>query len=142
MSTRQGAPANTIPHADTPLLTITVRGKPCSANSMYRHTARGVHLTTAAKEWKACVRDEAWIEMRDTRAQLRMTLGACYHVVCIFYGVKGDVDNMVKTTIDGLKEGIGVDDRYYSSIEAHKGEDGAIKQGARIAVYQVAQAPS
>lgn len=127
---------------DTPLLTITVRGKPVSANSMYRHTARGVFLTTAAKEWKACVTGEAWLACRELRFVPKVTPGTTYRIVCTFYGVKGDVDNMVKTTIDGLKEGIGVDDRYYSTIEAHKGEDGAIKQGARIVVYQVAQAPA
>jgi Holliday junction resolvase RusA-like endonuclease len=119
-----------------------VRGAPCSANRMWKRAKQGhLYLSDAASAWEMAVATDVRTQM-DTRRLKRWWVEAGQpqlRVSVTFYGVRGDIDNYLKTTLDGLKHAIGIDDKYYSPIEAHLGEklraDGSRQpQGARIEI--------
>ena len=102
-----------------PLVIITVRGHPVSVNEMYGSRARGGrYLTPDARNWKYCVRDEsafAWHALRSAvfaPHSLRVRVN--------IFGWRGDADNVLKLVLDGVKDGIGIDDRHYRHVEAVK----------------------
>jgi len=119
-----------------------VRGAPCSANRMWKRARAGhLYLSDAASAWEMAVATDVrtqidthrlkcwWIEAGQPQLRVSVT----------FYGVRGDIDNYLKTTLDGLKHALGIDDKFYSPIEAHLGEqlraDGSRQpQGARIEI--------
>ena len=123
-----------------PLCTITVHGKPVSTNAMYGTARNGRrYLTKAARAWKKIVCEEAWLAWLDlhrTDAALNL-IGETMRVHCVFFGVAADVDNLLKCTLDGLKDGIGIDDRYFQAVKATRGRrsKSAPAQGAVITVW-------
>jgi Holliday junction resolvase RusA-like endonuclease len=133
------------------LLTVRVNGAPCTNNRRYarrRSSAYGappkrgdVYLTKAAREWQAAVAAEAWLQL--TLLQLQhehLPLApAELRVSCTFLGVLGDADNYLKATLDGLAEGLQINDRYFNPVQAarKRGPRGAQK-GAVIEIYEVA----
>ncbi len=92
--------------------TVFVPGRPVSANAMYRFRRSGrgrgrLYLTSEARAWEETV-----------RYKVRETLGAgALHppirVAYRFTGIKADVDNLLKSTADGLKRALGIDDRHF-----------------------------
>lgn len=102
-----------------PLAIITVRGHPVSVNEMYGSRARGGrYLTPEARCWKYCVRDEAAFAWRSLRDRVFVAHSLRIHVN--IFGWRGDADNVLKLVLDGLKEGILIDDRHYNHVEAVK----------------------
>ena len=135
---------NTITTAP-PLLTIHVKGKPVSTNRMYRQSKwGGKYLSDEARAWQGAVWTAAYERrMGIPRGSVHASFppGATYRVVCTFFHVRADVDNLLKSTVDGLKTGLHVDDRFFTTVEAHKSSDKRQPQGALIEVY-AASAPS
>lgn len=130
-----------------PYLRIFVPGHPVSVNLMYakgggRSKHHGKHLTNDAVAWEQAV----WFEVRKTMAlhglhggtQMRKPL----RVECEFFRVRAnaDVDNLLKCTLDGLKDALRVDDRFYSSVTARRGT--AAKTQAQGCLLTVWEAPS
>lgn len=132
---------NTIATTATPLLAIHVKGKPISVNRMYRQSRwGGKYLAPEAQAWQGAVWTAAYEKrMGIPKGTARATFppGATYRVVCTFFHIRGnaDADNLLKLTLDGLKTGLHVDDRYFTTVEAHKSTDRLQPQGALIEVY-------
>lgn len=125
----------TLPRIPRQVLTITgmsvwVDGKPISVNSAYGARARGGrYLTPEAKAW----RDFVWLAFKMqphtfTPEQLPLA------VSCTFYGVRGDADNYLKLTLDGIKLALGIDDKHFSPITCAVVRSKKDGQGARIEV--------
>jgi Holliday junction resolvase RusA-like endonuclease len=92
--------------------TVFVPGRPVSANAMYgfKRAGRGkgkLYLTTEAAVWEEAVRYEVLAKL-GARA-LRPPVTVSYR----FTGIRADVDNLLKTTTDGLKHALGIDDRHF-----------------------------
>lgn len=105
-------------------LRIVIAGRPVSSNHAYTPITRrgkqvpGVRvLTQAALDWRDAVADSVRQQYLIARAlddlppvtswprPLRLSL---YYRHC-----KMDLDNSLKVTVDGIKRGLGVDDRYF-----------------------------
>ena len=100
----------------TPLLRIFVAGHPVSTNQMYGSRGGAAkHLTPAAWAWRESVAIST-MRWRYAEGAKRPNLA----VSCIFSGVQADVDNLLKLTLDGLKAGLMVDDRYVTRICAER----------------------
>jgi len=124
-----------------PLCVFTVRGIPVSANAMYGTRSDGRRfLTKAARAWKKIVSEEAWVmwheQVKQHYSASHLLVGETLQVVCTFYGVpQMDVDNLLKCTIDGLKTGIGIDDKYFNDVKAERGHSTAsTAKGAVITI--------
>jgi Holliday junction resolvase RusA-like endonuclease len=122
---------------DTPVCTITVAGHPVSVNTMYATASNGRrYLTKAARAWKRIVRDEAWVAWLQRPRRNEHLITETFRVRCTFFGVRSDVDNLLKCTLDGLKKAIGVDDRYFVEVKAQRGKRPAkATQGAIIDIW-------
>jgi hypothetical protein len=58
------------------------------------------------------------------------------HVALVFIGVTGDVDNYTKHTLDGLKEAIHIDDKFFHPLTIDKRSKGrGENKGAIIAIW-------
>lgn len=109
-----------------PCLSVWCAGHPVSVNHAYGSggygRSRWRYLQAEAREWRNAVRDEtikARLSARENplrAAAYRLPL----RVVCTFYGTRADADNLLKLTVDGLKAGLGIDDKHYAQIEAEK----------------------
>lgn len=106
-----------------PVLTIEVPGRAVSANARLgynRHTG-AKFLTKAAREWKEIVAEHVWFayaEFRDTRDNYAL-LTPPLRIVVHVRGTQLDADNAAKLILDGLAEGIGIDDKYFRTVEMH-----------------------
>lgn len=104
---------------------VGVAGQPCSANRMWRRGRQGhLYLTDAASAWElaivADVRQQLdWQRLRATWQDAGQPPLA---VDLTFYGVRGDLDNYAKCSLDGLKHALGIDDRHFAPITLHLGE--------------------
>src|SRR6185437_5894902 len=99
------------------LATVFVEGKPVSVNHAYRRGKHGkVYLADAANAWKmlvfAAIRQQ-WIGEIWQHAHLPLEIDLT------FYAVRADADNLVKVTLDGVKEAIRIDDRHFSPVSSH-----------------------
>lgn len=111
-----------------PLLRVWVAGKPISSNHIYGARGSGAarRLTPEARAWREAVATSV-MPWRLAEHAPRPLLSVC----CVFVGARADVDNLLKGTLDGLKEGLLVDDRYVVRVCAEKqplargGEKGA-----------------
>jgi len=105
------------PVPPVPLLRVFVAGNPVSTNHMYggRGHSSAKHLTAEARAWREAVSycTMAW---RYAPEVPRPNLA----VSCTFIGARADVDNLLKLTLDGLKDGLLVDDRYVMKVCAEK----------------------
>jgi hypothetical protein len=126
-----------------PYLRIFVPGKPVSTNSMYAsgrgRNKHGRRRTDEAVAWQQAV----WVYTRSCMTQKRLrggtTLRKPLRIDLEFYRLRAnaDVDNYIKCSIDGLKEALGVDDRFYDSVSAHRASwIPAQTQGAVITVWE------
>ena len=124
-----------------PLLAIHVKGKPISVNRMYRQSKwGGRYLAPEAQAWQGMVWTAAYEKrMGIPKGSVHATFppDGRYRVVCTFFHIRGnaDADNLLKLTLDGLKTGLHVDDRFFTTVEAHKSSDKRQPQGALIEVY-------
>ena len=133
----------------TPLLSLFVQGKPVSVNSMYglrgpkrpamaarpksqRKAPKRKYLTTEAQAWHDAVAYETMVKLG---AQGRPRGEVEVH--CTFRGIRGDVDNYAKLTLDGLKDGLKVDDRYFNPVVVRREPKRGRPQGALIEVWDV-----
>jgi Holliday junction resolvase RusA-like endonuclease len=101
-----------------------VAGHPVSVNAAYGHrrAQAGAYLTRAARDWRTAVATEAMLHRQAITAEARFHITSIYpryrtqtlHVACEVIGVRGDVDNYLKLALDGLKQGLQIDDRYIS----------------------------
>lgn len=115
-----------------PLVSVFVPGKPVSTNRLYG-TARGStrrFLTPAAVDWRTAV----WAASVPLRTVCQAAAWPL-RIRCTFYGVRGDADNYLKSTLDGVKLGILVDDRHYNPVEAHVRAADMRGQGCQIDIY-------
>ena len=97
----------------TRTLRIWIPGAAVSVNAMYQRTARGrVCLTQPARAWKNYVEQivmyEALVAGFPTRDHLRDAT-----IWYEFHKPRGDADNLVKLTQDGIAAGLGVNDRIF-----------------------------
>lgn len=121
--------------AAVPVLSVFVAGKPVSVNRQYgQRRTGGRYLTPAAKAWIQSVWVETLME-RHLTGWAAPTPRRNLQVTCTFYGVRGDADNYLKATLDGLKIGLTVDDRYFSPVTAMKMAKGYAGQGCLIEVW-------
>lgn len=107
-----------------PTLTIEVHGRAVSTNARLgenRRTGRK-YLTKAAREWKENVALEAIVAEADRMMmatplyrKMRLPLQIVLHV----HGTRLDADNAAKLILDGLAEGIDIDDRHFKPITVH-----------------------
>lgn len=99
-----------------------VPGKPVSVNRMYANGRNGKkYLTAAADAWETLVAYISRSATSELRADIRR--GAVVfplRIHCTFFGTRCDADNLLKTTLDGLKLGLGIDDKHFSPVEAVK----------------------
>src|SRR5258708_31578437 len=101
--------------ANIPVLTFFVKGRPVTTNHLHK-PGRGTQRYNApeTREWIKCVWVETLMELHNTgwhptpRAPLR--------VHCTFYGIRGDADNYLKATLDGLKIGLKADDKWFTPV--------------------------
>jgi hypothetical protein len=130
------------------LLSFGVSGIPCTTNQRHgrrRRSAYGapprsgdVYLTKKAREWQTIVAQSAWLQLallHNQRAHL--PTGRDLRVVCTFVGVTGDADNYLKVTLDGLAEGLQINDRYFNPVQAGRERANGRPKGAIIEVYEV-----
>lgn len=127
-----------------PALNVFVHGAAVSVNRAYRRGRNGqVYLTDAAANWKMTV--FAMVASQCDKAALR-ALPQPLEVDLTFYGVRADADNLVKITIDGVKEAIGIDDRHFSPISSHVVSGSSHPKGVRIEIFgaktELATAPA
>lgn len=123
MTTRMAYPRALPPRPPEPdaeptrLLRVFVPGHPASANHMYGARGQGAarRLTPEARAWRDAVTllTARWRFPDDAP---RPALAVC----CVFLGARADVDNLLKLTLDGLKLGLAVDDRYITRLCAEK----------------------
>jgi Holliday junction resolvase RusA-like endonuclease len=112
------------------IMRVIVPGQPVSTNAMYQRNQHGFHLSTAATEWKDAVGQQVRLWRCDHPIQFPRHL----IVLVTVWGVKGDCDNYLKATLDGLKVAIGVDDRYYTPMADRC--TGFADSGAIITVWE------
>lgn len=115
-----GADEAAITYSATPVLTIEVPGRAVSANARLgynRHTG-AKYLTKAARLWKEAVAEHAWFECGKGHIDA-LHLALPLRIVIHVYGTQLDSDNANKLILDGLKEGIGIDDKHYQSVTTH-----------------------
>ena len=116
-----------------PLLRVWVAGNAPSVNHMY--VAR--HLTPEARAWRDAVATSL-LPWRFPESAPRPDLRVSF----VWVGMRSDIDNPCKLTLDGVKEGLLVDDKYVSRLTIEKrplargGE-----RGAWIEVTCLPQAP-
>lgn len=108
-------------------LEVWCAGRPVSVNHAYGSGGRGRcsrrrYLHAEAREWRDAVRDETIKARLSARENALRAAGYTLplRVVCTFYGTRADADNLLKLTVDGLKAGLGIDDKHYAQIEAEK----------------------
>lgn len=143
-------PDGSLPRFDEALsLEMYVEGSPVSVNHMYG-VARGRRqkrfLTEPARIWQQSVFAETQVALilagqtSADPAVLRTPL----KVACVFFGCRADADNLLKLTLDGLKEGLGIDDRHFAVVESGKApafvRNGRRFRGCWIGVWESAAA--
>jgi len=134
MSTTARAPRKKQP--PPPILAFDVPGKPVSANARLGYNGRRKFLTKEARDWRETVMDEAWAAFIAAR---QPPIQPPLRVVCHVRGVRGDADNYAKLILDGLAEGIGIDDKHFAIVEMHATAKGLKQPGVLIEVYEAAR---
>ena len=121
-----------------PDIRIRVPGKPVSVNSMYANNARGgKRLTLAALAWESITCYKAREVTHKFRWAIKNGLITLpLRVTCRFYGTRknADADNLLKATLDGLKQGLDIDDKHFHSVTAIK-DSGQYTDGAVIEIW-------
>jgi Holliday junction resolvase RusA-like endonuclease len=137
-----------------PYLRLFVPGKPVSVNRLYvagrGQNRYGRRRTDEAVAWTYSV----WFEVRTAMVKHHLrggtTLRKPLRIDVELYRLRAnaDPDNYLKATLDGLKDALGVDDRFYDSVTARRAPQlvGASKQsraqvrgqaqGALIAIWE------
>ena len=121
-------------------LSVWVEGRPISVNMAYgnRRGGHGKYLKPEARAWS----DFVWIAFR-IQSHIFAPEQLPLRVHCTFYGVRGDADNYLKLTLDGIKRAIGIDDRHFSPVTAEVvRKRNAGQQGARIEVWAADSVPA
>jgi len=123
--------------AGAPIARVAIEGRPVSANRIWRIAGRDtksgkrqMYLTDAAAAWEMAVIADT-VSQVDTRVIARASK---LRIRCVFYGVRGDADNYLKATLDGLKRALKIDDREFAEVSSSVHE-GKHKPGARIEIY-------
>jgi hypothetical protein len=95
-----------------PDLLMVAHGKPVSVNHAYGQNGKRRFLTKDAQAWKSSIA-EAFRDAQMAHDYVPIDWGNSVLVYLGFWGVNADIDNLLKVTLDGIKECIGVDDRFY-----------------------------
>jgi len=105
------------PLPPTPLLRVFIPGNAPSANHMYAARGRGAarYLTTEAVAWREAVATSV-MRWRFSERAPRPNLAISF----TWIGMRSDIDNPVKLTLDGVKLGLAVDDAYVSDLRVTK----------------------
>ena len=123
-----------------PILTIDVPGRAVSANARlgYNRRTGRKFLTKAAREWKDTVAMYAFAEyaLRYRCRKPHRYPQPPLRIVCHVRGCRADADNLSKLILDGLADGIGIDDRHFRTVEMHATAKGRNEPGATIEVYE------
>lgn len=128
---------------DTPILSVFVPGKPVSENRMRRQARAGhLYLTPEARQWESdvhlTVREHINTAHYDEPVAQPQTWAKPLRVRLTFTLARaGDVDNYVKCTLDGLKHGLGVDDRHFGTVEARLKETPTKRGTKRVTGCQI-----
>ena|SRR5690348_1201611 len=106
-----------IPLPPAPLLRVFIPGNAPSANHMYAARGRGAarYLTAEAVAWREAVATSV-MRWRFSAHAPRPNLAVRFTWV----GMRSDIDNPVKLTLDGVKLGLAVDDAYVSELGVRK----------------------
>jgi hypothetical protein len=119
----------------TAILTIRVPGKAVSVNRMYANNpGKGRRIKTiAAQTWETLT----CLKAREALHLHRMALATPLRIVCTFYGLRSNADghNYLKATLDGLEQGLGINDKHFTDTRAVKCSDGTYTDGAVIEVW-------
>jgi|GEM_PF-3236771 len=143
MSTAQlaGRPIQGRPSGN-PRISLVVKGHPVSVNRAYGNvrTYGRKRLTEEAAIWRDFVRSAVmtWREDHGYPVAGPLELRTPLTVKCIFVGVRGDADNYLKLTLDGLKMGLAIDDREFAHVEAEmfRRSRNSVMQGCLIDIWE------
>ncbi len=118
-----------------PVLSFFVLGRPVTTNHLHK-PGRGTQRYNApeTREWIKCVWVETLME-RHLSGWEPPTPARKLAITCTFYGVRGDADNYAKCTLDGLKIGLGLDDKWFNPVTVSKLPKGFAGQGCLIEVW-------
>ena len=117
---------------------VFVAGKPVSENhnraTAGTVTKRGrVHFQTPATlAWRGLV----MVAIRNALVAGRQKLTPPLAVELAFINCRADLDNLLKTTLDGVKDGTGVDDRHYHPMHLDKQSHRKHPQGVLVQLWQ------
>jgi len=140
--------ADVITTTERRILTVRVSGAPCPVNQRHQRRKRSasgappkrgdVFLSPKAREWQTIVAQSAWFQLallHNQRAHL--PIGQEIRVACTFVNVRGDADNYLKSTLDGLAEGLQINDRYFNPVQAARRIVKGQPRGAIIEIFEV-----
>jgi hypothetical protein len=124
-------------NTNDPICTVSVQGRAISANARLGTRGRArVYLTKQAREWRENVAGCAFAEWTVARfhasGEPRLPLRVVVHV----RGGRGDADNYAKLILDGLADGIHINDRYFNPIEVCREPKGLGPAGVTIEVWE------
>ncbi len=134
--------------ASIPVLAFFVKGRPVlggsqperwrsiSVSNHLHKPGRGTRRYNApeTREWIKCVWVETLME-RHLSGWEPPKPARKLAITCTFYGVRGDADNYAKSTLDGLKIGLGLDDKWFNPVTVSKLPKGFAGQGCLIEVW-------
>jgi len=119
-------------------LRIRVVGNPVSVNAMYKRRMSGqVYVVPEAFTWKQAV--WATVLQHSPQPCVCHALIPPLRVDVTFYGVRGDADNYLKATLDGLKLALRIDDKHFTTVTAHVVRATKEPRGCLIEVTSAAQ---
>lgn len=108
---------------DTPLVRFAVEARPVSVNASLRVGRGHAYKSQEAEDYQLAVYATA-LEWRLTHGYYaRETLAGRLQgarVRLTFWGVRGDADNYAKLTVDGLAQGLGVNDRCFAEVTCRR----------------------
>jgi Holliday junction resolvase RusA-like endonuclease len=115
---------------------IFVEGAPVSENhnratagQISKKNGRRQFQTGATLAWRGAV----MVALRNVLHGRKLT--APLAVACVFVNCRADLDNLVKTTWDGIADATGVNDRHYHPFQADKQRHKGHPKGAVIALW-------
>jgi Holliday junction resolvase RusA-like endonuclease len=134
---------------DQPLMIVRANGIPCPDNQLYRRRRRSaygqaprggdVYLSPKAREWHTLVAQEAWLQLRLLEnGRQRLPAEGELRVACTFSNVRGDAPNYLKATLDGLAEGLQMNDQRFNPVVAARRSAKGQPVGVIIEIYAVA----
>jgi Holliday junction resolvase RusA-like endonuclease len=132
---------DTITTTERRLLRFHVSGAPVTDNRRLGRRGKRSFLTKAAREWEEVVAQEAQLQLALLHNQrARLPIGKDLRVNCVFVGVRGDAANYLKCTLDGLANGLQINDRLFRPVQVDRQtvKAAGATRGAMIEVFEAA----